>query len=195
MTHARMLAVASLSLLTLLVLQARAVAADDTAKDAVQLPTAAGDAIKKAYPKATIQKVKAEKEGDVTVYEVKLTSGETKLEVTVTGEGTICEVDSQIAVADLPKAVAEAVAQAAPDAKVSKASKEEILADPKTGKLDTPKATYEVEVTKDGKEGEMKLAADGKVLEELKWKEAGKEDGDKKGDNKKEHESKQTGQH
>jgi uncharacterized membrane protein YkoI len=146
-------------------------------------PAAAG-AIQKAYPQAVVKKVKAENEDGVKMYEAKLLNAGAKMEVTVTDAGVIVETETAVAGKDLPKAVADAVAAAAPGAKVAKATKSEILADPKLGKLADPKVTYEVEVVKDGKSGEISLAADGKVLESLKMEKEEKEGKDKEGKDK-----------
>lgn len=145
-----------------------------------QLSPAAAEAIHKAYPQAVVKKVKVETEDGVKIYEAKLLNAGAKMEVTVTDAGVIMEVETPLAGKDLPKAVADAVAAAAPGAKVEKAARSEMLADPKLGKLATPKVTYEVEVVKDGADGEITLAADGKVLEPLKMEKEEKEAKDKK---------------
>jgi hypothetical protein len=141
----------------------------------VALPAAAADALAKAFPKATVGTVKVEKEYGLTMYAVALTEGDAKMEVDVTAEGTIAAVETTIAAADLPKAAADAVAKAAPDAKVAKVTKEEVRAEAKLAKLDAARTEYELKVAKDGKEGEIKFAVDGAVVEELKWKDAKKE--------------------
>lgn len=142
-----------------------------------QLPAAATQTLQKAYPGCTIEKVKVEDEDGVKVYEANLRSGKMKKEVTLTAAGEILEIETPMATCDLPKAVADAVAKAAPGAKITEAASEEVLADAKLGKLAAPKVTYKVEVQKGGKEGEMTLSPEGKVLKELKWEEQEEKEG------------------
>jgi hypothetical protein len=144
-----------------------------------KLPDVAAAAVKAAYPSATVEKTTAETADGVTTYEVALVDKGMKMEVEVMESGTILGTEMAVSVKDLPKAVTDAVAKAAPGAEIKGAEKAETLADAKTGKLATPKVAYEIDVAKDGKEGEIAVSADGKVTEELKWQEQGKEKADK----------------
>ena len=118
-------------------------------------------ALQKQFPKATLGDVKAEREDKTVLYEVKLADGPTKMEATVAGDGTIVMIETVVADKDLPQAVADAIAKAAPGATVVKVEREETLAAPKLVTLEAPKVIYEAKV--EGK-GEVKVAADGTVL-------------------------------
>jgi len=147
----------------------------------VELPPAAADAVKAAFPKAKIEEAKLEKESGLDIYEVELEQeGEPEVEVEVASNGTIVEIETEIAQKDVPAAVLQAIQAAAPDAKIEEVKKIEIRAEIKKAeadkpaqlvKLDKAKIVYEAELKKDDKEGEITVAADGKVVEPLKWEE------------------------
>ena len=147
-------------------------------KAKVELPEAAAKALKDAFPKATVDEVKMEKEEGITVYEVELKEGKSETEVEVTADGTILEVETDVEMKDVPEAAAKAIQAAAEGAKIKEVSKEEVRAEikkegetAKIVKLEKPKTLYEAEIVKGDKKGEITVAADGTVVEPLKWKE------------------------
>jgi len=152
------------------------------AQSTVQLSGAAKQTLERSYPDAKVQKVNLETEDGQRLYEVKMLKDGSKLEVTLAEDGTIVEIESPVAAADLPKAVTDAVAKAAPGAKIEKATKQESLTDSKLNKLTPPKMSYEVEVEQDDKEAELTVAADGTILEPLKWQQEQKEEKGQKED-------------
>ena len=127
------------------------------------LPPAAAAAIKKAFPKATIDEVEREKEG-VVLYEVELKQDGKEVEVEVSPDGQIVEVSREIAKGDLPKAVAKTLAKLAGGAKIREIEKEEIHAVVKLVKLRKPLVVYEAEFVRNGKEVEVKIAEDGRLV-------------------------------
>ena len=127
------------------------------------LPPSAAAAIKKAFPKATLKEVEREKKG-VVLYEVELKQNGAELEVQVTAEGQIVEVEQEVARAELPQAVAAALAKLAGGAKVKEIEKKEVRAVVKLVELRRPEVVYEAEFVQDGKEVEVKISADGKLL-------------------------------
>ena len=146
----------------------------------VELPSAAAEAIKAAFPDAKIEEVEVEEEEGVTLYEVELEQGDVEMEVEVAPDGTIVEIETEIAQKDAPEAALQAIQAAAPDAEIEEVEKIEIRAETKKAegdkpaqlvKLDKAKIVYEAELKKDGKEGEITVAADGKVVEPLEWEE------------------------
>ena len=107
---------------------------------------------------------KAEKETEdgKTLYEVAITSEGSKIEVTVTEDGKIVEIEKEIPVKDLPKAVAEAI-----DSKYPKATLQVIEEITKGDKV-----AYEVHlVTTDKKALEVVFDPTGKVTKEEKQEE------------------------
>lgn len=124
-----------------------------------KLPKAVVDAVKKRFPAAEL--VSAEKETDAgkTVYEVAIKNKEQSIEVTLTPEGTITEIETKIEAKGLPMAVTQALEKKYP--KATYQIVEEIVK-VKDGK-DEP-AYYEVLlVTADKKKLEVVLTAEGKI--------------------------------
>ena len=134
---------------------------------ATNLPPAAADAVKAAFPQARIGEVELDKEDGLNLYEVELRGNGQETEVAVSPDGVIVEVESEVSMKDLPKAVADAIAKAAAGAKIEKIEREETRAVVRAGKLvklDQPEVTYEAEFRKDGKEIEIEVAPDGTIL-------------------------------
>jgi len=131
------------------------------------LSSAAVDSLKAAFPKAEIGEAEAEKEDGLDLFEAELTLDGKEIEVLVSPDGVIVEVETEVAMKDLPKAVADAIAKAAAGAKVEEIEREEtraVVRDGKLVKLAQPKITYEAEFVKGDKEVEVEVAADGTVL-------------------------------
>ena len=144
--------------------------ADDEKVAIDKLPKAVVEAVKAKFPKAELVAGEKEKEDGKTVYEVKIKDGKADVTVKLTEDGKITEIEKEIAVKDLPKAVADAVEAKYPKSAVKVA--EEVTKGDKT--------VYEVEVTAaDGKKYELTLDADGKITETEEVKEKKKEDKDK----------------
>ena len=120
-------------------------------------------AIKKAFPQAKIVQVEPERKS-VVLYEVELTRDGGEVEVLVTSDGQIVAAESEIGKDDLPAAVAAAVAKHAGDAEIKEIEKAEIRAALQFVALETPQVVYEVEFLRDGREVELKIDADGKIL-------------------------------
>jgi len=141
------------------------------------LPAAVKTAIEALYPQAVIEEAKVEKEG-LKVYEVELKQDGQEFEVTFAPDGTTIEVEMEVAIENLPPAVAEAIAKAAQGANVKEIEQEVTYAVVKLVMLETPQTTYEAELTKDGMECEIELADDGTVLEKSKWEKDDDDDED-----------------
>jgi len=153
-------------------------------KAKVELPPAAAEAVAKAFPNMKIEKVKAEEENGVTLFEVELEADKTEVEVEVSADGIIVAVETEIAMKDVPEAAAKVILAAAEGGKVEEVKKEEIRAevkDKKLVKLDAAKVVYEAEIEKGDQEGEIAVDASGAIVEPLKWKDKGKEEEHKEG--------------
>ena len=127
------------------------------------LPPAAATAIKRAFPKATIDQVERETVRAV-LYEVELKQNRKEIEVQVTPDGRIVEVGKAVAKKDLPKAVAKTLARLAGDARIREIEREETRAVLKLVKLKKPLVVYEAEFVRNGKEIEVRIAPDGTLL-------------------------------
>jgi uncharacterized membrane protein YkoI len=152
-------------IVALLVLLGASSRADEEKVPLDKVPKAVVDAVKAKYPGAKLLGAAKETEKGKTTYEVALKHKGHKYEVALTAEGTILEVEKEIAVKDLPKAIKEALT--AKYAKATLKTAEEIH---KGDKL-----TYEVHlVTVEGQRMEVVLDPSGKVLhEERQGKEKG----------------------
>ncbi len=121
------------------------------------------------YPNAEIEEAKVEKEG-LKVYEVELQQNGQEIEVMLAKDGTLMEVETEMTVQELPEAAAKAIEKAAEGAAVNEVSKEVTHAVIKLVKLDQPQTSYEAELSKEGAECEIEVAADGTILEQSEWK-------------------------
>src|SRR5262245_14200581 len=142
-----------------LFLCAGAAPADEEKVPLDKLPQAVVDAVKAKFPKAKL--VSAEKETDdgKTVYEVAIKNDKQSIEVTLTPEGKIVEIEKRIAAKDLPKAVAKALEEKYPKATYKRI--EEII----KVKDDKEKLEYYevLLVTAENKKLEVAVAPDGKI--------------------------------
>lgn len=134
--------------------------ADDEEKVPLdKLPKAVTEAVKKRFPKAELVSASKEKEGDKYEYEVSIRDEGKKIDVTLTPEGVILGLEKQIAAADLPAAVAAALA-----AKYPKATYKTIEAIIKVKDGKETLGEYEViAVTAENKTVEVVLSPDGKI--------------------------------
>jgi len=120
-----------------------------------KVPAAVMKAVKDKFPKAEIKEAAKEVEDGKTTFEIGLKQDGRGIDVALKEDGTILEVEKEIAVADLPKAVADALKAKYPKGEMKKA--EEIVKGEKT--------SYEVVVVNNGKNQEVAISADGKILE------------------------------
>jgi len=146
------------------------------------LSAAAQAAVKALFPNATIEKCKMDEE-EIKMCEVKVKDGDKESEVKLTDDGTVAEAETTETLDTVPAAVAQTLK--AQGAEVSKVKKGVEYAQLKLVKLDTPITTYEAKITKDGKEVEIKVAADGTIIkQEVKKCDKDKDDDDGKDDDK-----------
>jgi uncharacterized membrane protein YkoI len=149
------------------------------------LPEAVAAAIKAAFPGAEVQEAEVESENGVKLIEVELEQDGQEMEVLVTVDGVIIEVEKEIELSALPKPVAATAAKIAGKNKIEEAERVEVRATFKEGKpvkLDKPKIVYEIEIVKDDMEKEIIIAPDGKVVSQEDWE---KDDDDDDGDDDK----------
>src|SRR5262249_46780475 len=89
-------------------LAATAARADDKKVPLDKVPKAVMDAIKARFPGAEITSVEKEKEGDKVVYDIELKHQGRKYEMDIQEDGTILEVEKEVATKDVPEAVTKA---------------------------------------------------------------------------------------
>lgn len=135
------------------------VRADEEKVPLDKLPRAVTEAVKKRFPDAQLKSAEKENENGKTVYEVVIKNKGQHIEVTLTPEGTITEIEKQIQAKVLPTAVTEALNGKYPKA-TFKMIEEVIKVKDGKEKL----AYYEVLlVTADTKTLEVVVAPSGKI--------------------------------
>jgi uncharacterized membrane protein YkoI len=137
-----------------------------------KLPEPVRKTFEARFPKAEIQKVDAEEEGGVMVYDVEFKDGSTEKETDIAADGTMLEFTVVIDAKAVPEAAMKPIQKAAEGAKMKRTERIEITHETKDGKVvKLPKTVthYAVEMTKGDQSAEIVVDADGKVLEEAKW--------------------------
>ena len=125
-----------------------------------KLPKPVLNAVKARFPRAELKGAGKETEDGKTVFEVALVNQGQKIDVTLTADGKIAEMEKEIDATKLPKAVSGALDGKYPKA-MYKRVEEVIKVEGGTEKL----AHYEVLlVTADKKTVEVEVGADGKIL-------------------------------
>jgi len=102
-------------------------------------------------------------------YEVEFYVAGVKHEFNATEDGLVLQYHKSIAVADLPKAVVEAVASEVPGGKIEDATKMETRGEPRFVALGRPNVVYQIYPV-DG-ESSVKLRMDGTEVKEPEWPE------------------------
>jgi uncharacterized membrane protein YkoI len=154
----------SVSLVVVLVPLATVAPADDKAKAKKvpldKVPKAVIDAIKGRFPGADITSVEKETEDGKVVYDIELKHQGRKYEMDIQEDGTIIEIEKEIAAKDVPETVTNAL-----KAKYPKATVKEVMEVNKVkGKKETPDH-YEVTLeTADKKTLEVTVSLDGKTV-------------------------------
>jgi uncharacterized membrane protein YkoI len=137
-----------------------------------KVPKAVVEAVKTRFPDAKLESAEKETKDDKTVYEIAIKNKNQKIEVTLTADGKIVEIEKQIAASDLPKTVSETLAAKYPKADF-KVIEEVIKVKDGKEKLEY----YEVHlVTAQGAAVEVQVTANGKILAEEKQDKEKKEE-------------------
>jgi uncharacterized membrane protein YkoI len=145
-----------------LFLLAAGVRADDKAEKIPldKVPKAIMDAIKGRFPAAEISSVEKEKEDGKIVFDVELKHQGRKYEMEIAEDGTILEIEKEVAAKDVPAAVTKAALAEYPRATV----KEVMEVNKVKGKQETPDH-YEVTLTTADKTSvEVNVSLDGKII-------------------------------
>jgi hypothetical protein len=135
--------------------------ADEVKVELKDVPKAALDAVKVKFPKAELTGAVKETEEGKTTYEIALKDKGQKIDVALTADGKITEIETEIAAKDLPDAVSSAIESKYPKATIRKA--EQIT------EIDGAKElkNYEVVVVTEAKKSlEVKVSPEGKILKE-----------------------------
>lgn len=112
-------------------------------------------------PGAEIRSVEREKEGGNVVYDLELSKGGRKYEMDIKEDGTVLEIEKEVAVADLPQAVTHAVRAKYPNATIKEVMEVNIV---KGGQERADH--YEVVMMDAGKEREVNVSLDGTSIKQ-----------------------------
>lgn len=176
-----MRAMLTMALCAALACSVGAVRADEEKIALDKLPKAVLETVKKRFPKAELVEAAKETEGDKVEYEVTLKDGETKYDVMFSADGKITLIEKTIAAKDLPKVVADAVAEKFPKSTGKVYEEMTKIVDGKE-----VLAYYEVLLeTADKKMFEVEISPEGKILKTEEKKEEKKEDKKEKKEDKK----------
>ncbi len=104
-----------------LVATAVALHADEEKIPVEKLPAAVKKAVKKKFPEARIGGASKEVEDGATTYEVELKVEGHSVDMALKADGTIVEIEREVSVSELPKAVRKKLAARYPGAKIEKA--------------------------------------------------------------------------
>jgi uncharacterized membrane protein YkoI len=152
------------SLVASLVLLATVVAADNKDKKISldKAPKAVQDAIKARFPDGEVTSVEKETEDGKVVYDIELKLKGRKYEMDILEDGTVIEIEKEIAAKDLPAAVSKAL-----EAKYPRATIKEVMEVYKVKDKDEKLTEYEVSLeTADKELKEVKVSLDGKSIKE-----------------------------
>lgn len=143
-------------------------------KEEAKLPAAVVKAIEDNIPDADIEDMEVEEKGGIVLYDIEFEANQGEIEVAE--DGSIIDIATIITMEEVPEAAAKALKEATEGLTIVKIEKSEVWSEVKMEgdvgtivKFDSPKYIYEAEVTKDGQTGEIEVAADGTVIEPLKW--------------------------
>lgn len=121
-----------------------------------QVPKAVLEAFENAYPDAKEVEFEKGMIEDKAVYEVEYKENGREYEILYDSDGAILQKEETIDVKTLPEKVVQAISQAHPKAIIEEAKK--------VMKHDGTVTGYEVEIKIEGKELELELDTDGKIL-------------------------------
>ncbi len=144
--------------------------ADEKKIEISALPKAVVKAAKKAFPEAQIVGAAKETEDGETIYEVEMKLDGKSIDLAIDDEGEIEEIEKEIEVEDLPRAVIKAARKKFPEGKIAKV---EEVSD------EDDHVVYElaIETKKGGKTIEVIMSPNGKIL-----KDDAEEEDDEKGE-------------
>jgi len=117
------------------------------------------EAVKAGFPEVEIRHVEADEEDGIVIQEFELRDGDAGIEVKVGPDGRILKMEAAITAADLPKPVADLVGSLHPG--------QPILEVEKVIRYDEAREStyYEIDVATEDRKVEMKVAADGTLLD------------------------------
>ena len=121
-----------------------------------KVPPAVTKAVRAKFPGATIKQAEKEVDDGKTIYEIGLEHAGSKIDVSLKEDGTIVSIEKEIAAADLPKPVRDAIKGKYPAGTIKKA--EDVT--------ENGKRVFEVILNVGDKQREVVLDPSGKIVED-----------------------------
>src|SRR5438128_1649972 len=151
----------STSAVICLVMLATSALADEKAEKISpdKLPQKIKDAIKDRFTGSDLTGAEKEKENEQIMYDIELKHEGRKYEMDIKEDGTIVEIEKEVAANDVPEAITKAVKKKYPTATI----KEVMEVNKVTGKEEKP-IHYEVTIETAGKKKEVIVSLDGKSV-------------------------------
>lgn len=134
------------------------------------VPAKVMDSINSRFPNADVTGIEKENENGGVVYDFELKHDGHKYEADVKEDGTITEIEKEVAAKDLPPALSHSIKAKYPDATI----KEVMEVNKVTGTQEKP-IHYEATISTGGKEKEVVVSLDGKAVKEEADEEQDKE--------------------
>lgn len=174
-------------LITLMIVTSFVTLSQSTARaeyEDAQPSEAAMQSVQRLLPGGKVQDIETDRLV-IRVYEVEVLTEGREVKVCVLDDGTVLSVDEEIEPAQLPKPVADKIAELIQGGQLMEVEKIEQHGELKVVPLDMPRIQYELDAMIDGKKQEFHLAEDGQLIQET----SGLEDDDHvgKGDDDDEH--------
>jgi hypothetical protein len=136
--------------------------ADEEKVTADKLPKAVADVVKAKFPGAEFTSITKETVDGKVTYDLEMKHKGIKCEMDIKEDGTIINIEREIAVKDAPKAVLAAVEKKYPKSTIKEVMEIKEL----KGKEEVLEGYEVVFVTADKKNAELMVTADGKIVEE-----------------------------
>lgn len=162
MTHSPRLTVILSVAIAVTFVPTRAALAQEETITQEQIPSAVMNAVRAKFPTAKIEKSAREKENGVVIYDLEFTQNGRKTEADIREDGSYINYELAIPANTLPKVVRAAVGKHARGATIK-----EVMEETAVDGQDEKRSAYEVVLVGPSKdEFELRLAPDGKVLED-----------------------------
>jgi uncharacterized membrane protein YkoI len=129
--------------------------------DPSKLPPKVAEALKARFPGATITQVTKETENGEVLYDIEMTKDGKKHEMDCKEDGTVVDIQNEVATKDLPAAAIDAIKSKYPNSTIKEVGEILVVKDKKE-----TRDHFEVIIdTADKKEVELTVSLDGKVTE------------------------------
>lgn len=132
-----------------------------------ELTPSAATALKNLYPRGQVLSVGVEREHGVLFYEVEVREGNAALEIEVTPDGDIGEIESRVMLTELPKPAMEGLRKWTAGASIGEVERHEVRGVPRDGRfveVEPAIVFYEAKYEADGVRKEISVLQDGSRL-------------------------------